>query len=78
VFTGDLLAFQSVAASPLPSFAMRPALPASDYYDGSAPFRRHQRTLRLGPAGPATKRFPRSLPIGWRDRRSAFSLRPGL
>jgi hypothetical protein len=63
-FTGDLLACQSGAASPLPSFAMRPAFPTSDYYDGSAPSRRHQRTPRLGPAGPTAGRFPRSLPFG--------------
>ncbi len=51
-FTGDLPAFQSGAASPLPPFAMYRALPGADYYEGSAPSRRHQRTLRLAcPAG---------------------------
>ena len=55
---------------------MRPALPASDYYDGSATSHRHQPTLRLAPTGRATGRFPRSLPVGRRDRCPAFSLRP--
>ena len=31
----------------LPSFPMWPALPASEYYDGSATPRRPQRALRL-------------------------------
>ncbi|MCA1709957.1 MAG: hypothetical protein LC808_44410, partial [Actinobacteria bacterium] len=47
VFTGDLLAFQTGAASPLLPFAMCPALPGSDYYESSAPDPHHQRTLRL-------------------------------
>ena len=47
VFTGDLLAFQTGAASPLLPFAMCPALPGSDYYESSAPDLRHRRTLRL-------------------------------
>src|SRR3954468_9784525 len=37
VFTGDLLTFQPFPASLLPSLAMWPAFPASDYYEGSAP-----------------------------------------
>jgi hypothetical protein len=37
VFTGDLLAFQTGAASPLLAFAMCRAFPSSDYYASSAP-----------------------------------------
>ena len=37
VFTGDLLAFQTGAASPLLPFAMCRAFPGSDYYGSSAP-----------------------------------------
>jgi hypothetical protein len=67
VFTGDLLAFQTGAASPLLPFAMYPALPDSDYYESSAPDPRHQRTLRLActPKGTSATPvgFPRSLPF---------------
>ncbi|MGH2733769.1 MAG: hypothetical protein ACRDJG_12695, partial [Actinomycetota bacterium] len=41
------------APSLLPPFALRPALPASDYYGGSAPPRGHRRTMRLPFAGRA-------------------------
>ena len=56
---------------------MRPALPASDYYGGSAPTQRHQQTLpsqpQRGEGSPGG--FPRSLPFDRRDRRPAFPLR---
>src|SRR4051794_5122700 len=68
VFTGQLPAFQTGAASPLPPFAMWPAFPTSDYYGCSAPSRRPRRTLRLActPNGASAtpERFPRSLPFG--------------
>ena len=57
---------------------MRPAFPASDYYGGSAPARRHQPTLSLPcPARGegTTGGFPRSLPFDRRDRRPASPLR---
>jgi hypothetical protein len=57
---------------------MRPAFPASDYYGGSAPARRHQPTLSLPcptKGEGTTGGFPRSLPFDRRDRRPAFPLR---
>ncbi len=52
VFTDNLLPSSATPAGSLPSFAMWPAFPASDYYGGSATIRRHQRTTRL----PAARR----------------------
>ncbi|MDR2372862.1 MAG: hypothetical protein LBD77_01910 [Bifidobacteriaceae bacterium] len=47
MFTGVLLAFHSLAADSLGSFAMRPAFPAPDYYEPSAPSRPRQPTVDL-------------------------------
>src|SRR5262249_53514534 len=47
LFSDDLLAFQTCAASPLLSSAMWSAFPTSDYSESSAPAQCHQRTPRL-------------------------------
>ncbi len=52
VFTRNLLPFQPHPAGSLPPFALCPALPGSDYYEGSATPERHQLTARL----PTTRR----------------------
>ena len=47
VFTRNLLPFQPHPAGSLPPFALCPALPGSDYYEGSATPERRQLTASL-------------------------------
>jgi len=47
VFTSDLLPFRPASTGSLPPFAMWPAFPTSDYYEGSATPQGHQPTTCL-------------------------------
>ena len=77
LFNTDLLAFQSDAASSLPSFATPPAFPTSDYYEGSAPPQGHQPTASLPTHGgrPGDGSHVHQT-IDRRGRRPAFPLQP--
>ncbi len=53
-------------SKPLPSFPMRPALPASEYYDGSAPPQTDRRSTRPAPPSPldaADRARPGTVPV---------------